>query len=79
MESYLHPRTIGGASVIQTVNGWHFELPAGDHHAYRLAQVDDFSQVGRKNFLHRPPWEMSLRARVSAENLPGTWGVWPVE
>ncbi len=41
---------------------------------YRIAQTDDYSRLSRKDFLHIPPISLSLKARVSADILPGTWG-----
>lgn len=47
------------------------EIPAG---RYGLAQVDNYSNLPRRKFPHRPPLKMTLEARVSAPDLPGTWG-----
>jgi hypothetical protein len=41
---------------------------------HRLAQLDDHSTHRRSDFKWRPPFVMQLKARASAENLPGTWG-----
>jgi hypothetical protein len=50
------------------------EIPAGSRGTYRLAQLDDYASLRRSRFPHAPPWTLSLRARVSAAGLPGTWG-----
>ena len=50
------------------------EIPCGPAGVYRWAQLDDYLQSPRSRFPWRPPLRLDLRARVSAENLPGTWG-----
>ncbi len=55
-------------------DGWKLEIPEGERGTYRLAQVDDYVMFSRRLFHHSPPWAISLRARVSAPNIPGTWG-----
>ena len=74
MEFDLKPRQAGGGTVQFTTTGWRLEMPAGQKRSYRLAQLDDYSNVPRKLFKHTPPWTFSLRARVSDVDLPGTWG-----
>ena len=79
----LNPRFTPGASVTPIADGgWHLEIPSGQRGQYRLAQLDDYSRLSRRAFLWRPPLTpreprgvaLSLRARVSAPDLPGTWG-----
>lgn len=53
---------------------WHLEIPPRKSGGYRLAQLDDHGSLRRGDFLWKPPLTLSLRARVSAEKLPGTWG-----
>jgi hypothetical protein len=53
---------------------WRMEIPANASRAYRLAQLDDHSTLRRRDFPWKPPLTLSLQARVSAEDLPGTWG-----
>ncbi len=74
MEIGLKPRCTPGAAVDRTTNGWRLDLPAGARGTYRLAQLDDYAALSRRHFPHTPPSALSLRARVSAANLPGTWG-----
>jgi hypothetical protein len=74
MEIELFPRELGGSSVTSTPAGWRLELAAGDRHGYRLAQVDDYAHLGKRQFKYSPDWRLRLRARVSRANLPGTWG-----
>jgi len=49
-------------------------LPPGDGRTYRLAQLDDYTRLPRKAFRWQAPARLELRARVSAPDLPGTWG-----
>jgi hypothetical protein len=49
-------------------------ISAGNAAIYRIAQLDDYSNLPRKDFCHRPPLSFSLSARVSSNHLPGTWG-----
>jgi hypothetical protein len=53
---------------------WRLEVPAGADRKYRLAQLDDYTGTPRRKLPWRPPLSLSLRARASAEALPGTWG-----
>lgn len=71
----LNPRITTGAKVIPLQpDGWRLEIPAGDTGRYRLAQSDDYSNLPRSKFLWNPPITMSLEARASSNNIPGTWG-----
>ena len=78
MSSYplhLQPSLTSGAAIQETGPGtWRFWLPEGGADHYRLAQIDDYSGLRRRDFLYQPPVRLSLQARASAENLPGTWG-----
>lgn len=49
-------------------------IPEGDARHYRVAQIDDYSNLARKKFPARIPLTMRLRARVSTNCAPGTWG-----
>jgi hypothetical protein len=61
--------------VTQNADGvWRLSIPAGPARRYRLAQLDDYLHRPRQNFAWRPPLTLELRARVSAPDLPGTWG-----
>jgi len=50
------------------------EIPAGLSQHYRLAQLDDYGSLPRSKFPWSPPLRLSLRARASSGNFPGTWG-----
>ncbi|NLG71497.1 MAG: hypothetical protein GX495_05580 [Chloroflexi bacterium] len=72
----LQPNLSPGSRLVETgENGWRLEIPAGDEKQYRLAQLDDYGSRPRADFPWKaPPLHMSLRARVSAQQIPGTWG-----
>ena len=68
------PRCSSGANVTPLPNGWRLEIPEGDASGYNFAQLDDYARLSRGQFPGRPPLTLSLRARVSGNSLPGTWG-----
>jgi hypothetical protein len=73
--SRIKPRNSPGCRVTQTGEaGWRLEITSGPAGRYRLAQLDDYGGRKRRNFPWTPPLELSLRARASAGQLPGTWG-----
>jgi hypothetical protein len=53
---------------------WSLEIPAHPDRRYYLAQLDDHTRRHRNNYRWKPPLTLSLQARASAENIPGTWG-----
>jgi hypothetical protein len=53
---------------------WHLEIPASSKRGYHLAQLDDHGSFRRGDFRWKPPLTLRLQARVSAQELPGTWG-----
>jgi hypothetical protein len=66
---------IGGGTVIESQPGrWCLEIPSGEKKDYRLAQLDDYLSLSRRNLLWHPPLCLNLEARSSAQNLSGTWG-----
>ena len=62
----------GGDSI--NSRGYHLTAPAGKVNQFRLAQLDDYSTLPRRKFIWQPSLAISLRARVSAQDHPGTWG-----
>ncbi len=70
----LKARETNSARVEQIGNGWRMNVPAGGRTKYRVAQLDDYAHLMRRQFSARPPLTLSLQARASAEFLPGTWG-----
>jgi len=63
-----------GANLLRTENGFLLSIPKGDARNYRVAQLDDYAKLARKHYPHRSSLSLSLRARASANSLPGTWG-----
>jgi hypothetical protein len=53
---------------------WRLNIQSGSKAKYRWAQLDDYSRLSRNKFLWTPPVTLKLEARVSASDLPGTWG-----
>jgi hypothetical protein len=78
MSSYplsLQPNLSNEAALQEASPGtWRFWLPGGVADRYRLAQLDDYSRLGQRDFLHEPPFRLCLQARASSKNIPGTWG-----
>ena len=72
--SGLRPRLAGGGTARPTERGWRLTIPRGDDKTYRLAQLDDHSELARGSLPWRPRATVQLRARASDANLPGTWG-----
>lgn len=71
----LHPANTPGARVEEISRDvWHLEIPAGKQGVYRLAQLDDYQTLVRSSYLWDPPFHMSVQARASADDLPGSWG-----
>ena len=74
--SNLGQRTTPGAGVeSHGPSAWRLVIPPGPAGVYRWSQLDDYLVLPRWRFPHRPPFSLMLRARVSAENLQGTWGM----
>jgi len=71
----LVPWSAGGG-VVESLpdGGQRLSIPAGPSGQYRLAQLDDTQNRTRQNFLWQARCTLELRARVSAADLPGTWG-----
>ena len=71
----LQPRFTPGAQVFRvSLDTWRLEIPAGEAGHYRLAQLDDYHRLPRKKLPWNAPVSLSLQARASSENNPGTWG-----
>lgn len=75
---HLRPSQTPGARVEEVRPGrwrrWRMEIPAGPAGQYRLAQLDDYGSQPRRDFPHRPPFRLRLKARASHSTIPGTWG-----
>lgn len=70
----LQKKILGTASIVEIHGGWRFDLQASNTFQYRLAQLDDYHGLDRGEHQHRPPLRLSVRARSSQAELPGTWG-----
>ena len=53
---------------------WLMSIPEGANNHYRLAQIDDYQDKNRSSFPWNPPLTLSLKAKTSMVNIPGTWG-----
>ena len=71
----LHISQSPSAQVVELgANSWRLEIAASPRRFYRLAQLDDYTRLPRSEFRWKPPVTLRLQARVSSQNLPGTWG-----
>jgi hypothetical protein len=71
----LKARTTPGASVEELAGGgWRLSIPPGDHSQYRLAQLDDYWQLSRRDLPWQAPFLFEFRVRFSAQQYAGTWG-----
>lgn len=71
----LKPFHTPGSSVYEASSEvWRLEIPAGPKGHYSLAQLDDYHSLKRAELPWQPPLHITVRARASAQNLPGTWG-----
>jgi hypothetical protein len=75
----LIPRYTTGAQVeeFSRADGhevYRLRVPKGSADRYRLAQLDDYTKIGRGRFPLRWPLTLTLSARASSNSIPGTWG-----
>jgi hypothetical protein len=70
----LHQHLSKGSTITMKDSHWRLQTSPGSPSTYRLAQLDDYSGLRRSKFHWNPPATLSLRARVSEANIPGTWG-----
>lgn len=75
MPTDLFPREKNGGRVAGSVNE-HLMLSLSNlaDDQYGLAQVDNYVDLARHEFPYQAPVHLKLEARVSEQNLPGTWG-----
>lgn len=69
----MKARTTPNAAIEKTEKGYLLKIPAGDASSYRFAQIDDYFGLPRRKFPHHS-LTLSLRAKTSSLDLPGTWG-----
>lgn len=71
----LTPSQTRGATISNVGQaGWTLKIPPGPKGSYQLAQLDDYADLSRKDFSWQPPLKLSLKARASQKDIPGTWG-----
>ena len=72
----LTPRFTPDARVeeISLGSAYRLSIPTGKADQYRLAQLDDYTQIPRERFPLRFPLGLSLSARASSDSIAGTWG-----
>lgn len=68
-------QTNGSEVSIVQANICRLSIPRGPSEEYRVAQLDDYSNLPRKLFPHSPPTSVTFNARASSGQIPGTWGV----
>lgn len=74
MDVELSARLAGSGTLQSLEDGWRLSIPAGLPRTYRLTQLDDYGNLTRSRLLHSSSCNLSLHARVSEPDLPGTWG-----
>ena len=75
MKIKLERRQVSGGRVTNLDDdGYRLSLPVLPVGKYGLAQVDDYMHLPRWRFPHQPPLRFRFEARVSAPEIPGTWG-----
>src|SRR5688500_3754656 len=72
----LTPRFTPDAHVEEISRGGAYllSIPTGKADQYRLAQLDDYTQIPRNRFPLHFPLSLSLSARASSDSIAGTWG-----
>ncbi len=70
----LKPRLSRDGKITSTTRGWRLMIPSGPSGHYRLSQLDDHLGLPRHGYPWQTPLTMSLRARISSSEVPGTWG-----
>ncbi len=69
-----HTRDARVEEISREASHYLLSIPVGKANQYRLAQLDDYAQLKRREFLLHPPIQLSLSARASSDAIPGTWG-----
>ena len=70
----LKPRLSRDGTITHITQGWRLTIPSGTFGHYRLSQLDDHLGLPRNAYPYRPPLTLSLQARISSAEAPGTWG-----
>jgi|YNPNPStandDraft_1061719.scaffolds.fasta_scaffold00009_46 hypothetical protein len=53
---------------------WRLWIGAGPAGQYRWAQLDDYINLPREHFYWQAPFCLKIRARISTQDVEGTWG-----
>ena len=71
----LKKHIFAGGKVSEDESGTYLlELPLLEKEVYGLAQMDNYMHLHRSRFPHTAPISLTLDARVSTRDMPGTWG-----
>jgi hypothetical protein len=74
MHNNLEKREVNGGRVMGSFEtGFEIILPPIIE-KYCLAQLDNYMELPRYRFPYQPPLRFQLEARLSASDVPGTWG-----
>ena len=75
MTSELGPHQVNSGKVSRKDgDGYQLGLEKSTKNKYSLAQIDDYLDLLRYKFPHKPPVKMTLEARLSNRYASGTWG-----
>jgi hypothetical protein len=67
--------TLGAKRSVLADGTCRLQIPAGPAGRYRLAQLDDYNDLPRKEFPWKRACSLQVQMRASADQIPGTWGV----
>ena len=70
----IKPRLSRDGKITSSPRGWRLSIPSGPSKRYRLSQLDDHLGLARQAYPWHPPLSLSLKARISSADAPGTWG-----
>jgi len=75
MTAKLQPRQVNSGFVTGSEeDGYCLQLDKLNEANYSLAQIDDYMDLPRRKFQHKPPMKFQIEARLSDQTTPGTWG-----
>ena len=69
-----HTKSTSVEQILGESSHYLLSIPLGKADQYRLAQLDDYTKLGGRNFPLRAPITFRLSARTSSNSIPGTWG-----
>lgn len=74
MPDFQQRKSPGAEIQLTGAESWQLSIPPAPEGAYRLAQLDDYLHLRRKDFLWQAPAVLELDARVLKADFKGTWG-----